>query len=123
MSGKAPALYRVLNITRNVEVSHRTEWAQSFGSRFMGLMGRESLPVGEGLHIVPCNSIHMFFMRFAIDCAFLDKEGQVVKILHAIRPWRVSAIYGKAHSVLELPAGNLAGNGTQQGDRLRFEAI
>ena len=36
-------------------------------------------------------------------------------------PWRVTSVYFKAHSVLELPAGTLAGSQTQEGDRLVFE--
>ena len=32
----------------------------------------------------PANSIHTFFMKFPIDAAFLDSEGEIVKIVHAI---------------------------------------
>jgi uncharacterized membrane protein (UPF0127 family) len=97
--------------------------AESFLPRLIGLMGRAQLPPGEGLHIVPCNSIHTFFMRFPIDIAFLTEQGAVVKTLHALRPWRASAIYFKAHSVLELPAGTLQATQTQEGDTLVFEQI
>jgi uncharacterized protein len=88
-----------------------------------GLLGRKAFTVGEGLHIAPCNSIHTFFMRFAIDALFLDRDGRVVKLLDAIPPWRASGIYFRAHSVLELPAGVAAASGTVEGDRLVFEPL
>ncbi|SET23262.1 DUF192 domain-containing protein [Stigmatella erecta] len=113
--------WKVNNLTRGKLLADRAERATSFVDRFLGLMGRGSLAFGEGMHIVPCNSIHTFFMRIPIDVAFLDPEGTVVKQLLAMPPWRVSSLVFKAHSVLELPAGTLAASGTQEGDRLAFE--
>jgi uncharacterized membrane protein (UPF0127 family) len=121
MAARRPLVYRVRNTTRNQELSHRTLLADSFTARLVGLLGRRTLPVGEGLHIVPCNSIHTFFMRFPIDVAFLSTEGQVVKTFHALRPWRATSLYPKARSVLELPAGALRDSQTQEGDTLVFE--
>lgn len=79
--------------------------------------------MGEGLHIVPCNSIHTFFMRIPIDVAFLDKDLRIVKVMPAMPPWRASSIYFSAKSVLELPAGVFAGSGTVEGDELAFEEV
>ena len=86
----------------------RTSWA-----RFVGLMGRASLAPGRGLWIEPCNSIHMFFMRFAIDVLFLDREGKVKRVLLRLRPWRVSPIVFGARTTVELPAGTLADKSLQ----------
>ena len=112
---------RVTNVTRNRLLADRAEQATSFSDRFRGLMGRRSLAFGEGMHILPCNSIHTFFMRIAIDVAFLDAQGVIVKQLPALPPWRASAVYFRARSVLELPAGTLQASGTQEGDRLVLE--
>ncbi|NOK14266.1 DUF192 domain-containing protein [Corallococcus exercitus] len=112
--------WRVTNETRQRLLADRAERAESFVQRFQGLMGRASLPMGGGMHIEPCNSIHTFFMRIPIDVAFLDAEGRIVKQLSAMPPWRTSSIYFKARSVLELPAGVLGASGTQEGDRLVF---
>lgn len=79
--------------------------------------------MGEALHIVPCNSIHTFFMRIPIDALFLDRDGVIVKALEALPPWRVTGVYFSARSVLELPAGTVAGSGTREGDRLTFGPI
>ncbi len=62
-------------------------------------------------------------MAFPIDAVFLDREGTVVRLLEAFPPWRVSGVYLKAHSVLELPAGVAAASGTVVGDRLTFEPL
>jgi uncharacterized membrane protein (UPF0127 family) len=70
-------------------------------------MGRASLPAGDGLWIEPCNSIHMFFMRFAIDAVFLDRDNRVKRVLRNLKPWRVSPIVFGARTVVELPAGSV----------------
>lgn len=111
----------VRNLTRDTLLASRAERAASFYSRFMGLMGRSTLPFGEGLWIDPCNSIHTFFMRIPIDVLFLDRERRVVKVFPALVPWRTTRIYGKARTVLELPAGTLAASRTSEGDQLDFQ--
>lgn len=110
----------VRNVTRDKVLANRAAEARTFSARFMGLMGQTELPVGHGLHIVPCASIHTFFMRIPIDALFLDATGKVVKVLGAFPPWRLSALYFGAHSVLELPAGVASASGTVEGDQLEF---
>jgi uncharacterized membrane protein (UPF0127 family) len=112
--------FKVTNVTKGKLLADKAGEARSFGSRFLGLMGRKDLPFGDGLHIVPCNSIHTFFMKIPIDAVFLDKENKVVKVLHAMVPWRLSSLYFGAHSVLELPSGTSAASGTAEGDQLEF---
>ena len=89
----------------------------------MGLMGVTELPMGRGLHLVPCTSIHTFFMKIAIDALFLDEKLDVVDVYHALKPWRMSRFYPSARSVLELPAGTALSSGTQTGDRLVFTSL
>lgn len=77
--------------------------ASKFFQRAKGLIGRRSLPCGEGLLIERCNAIHTFFMKFPIDAVFLDRHGRVVRIVRAIRPWRLIVWGGwRAAKVLEL---------------------
>ena len=81
------------------------EIAESFLSRFCGLMLRKNLPEGRGLLLAPCNSVHMGFMRFAIDVIYLDENFRVKKIVRNLRPWiGLSACFG-AWGALELPSG------------------
>jgi uncharacterized membrane protein (UPF0127 family) len=115
--------YRVRNLTRNTPLADQAARADSFGQRFKGLMGVAELPLGHGLHIEPCNSIHTFFMKIPIDAVFLDAAQQVVEICHALPPWRMSKFYFGAKSVLELPAGTAAASQTQPGDQLIFEPV
>jgi uncharacterized membrane protein (UPF0127 family) len=112
--------YRVMNLTRNTPLAAQASRADTFGARFKGLMGVAELPLGYGLHIAPCNSIHTFFMKIPIDVVFLDAAGQVVEVCHAMPPWRMSKVFFGAKSVLELPAGTAAASGTERGDRLEF---
>lgn len=66
------------------------------------------LAPGAGLDIRPCGSIHMMFMRFALDAVFYDKDDRVTKVARNVRPWIGLAFGGKgAKGVLELPAGSV----------------
>src|SRR5439155_26363541 len=84
---------RVTNASEEKILADRAEEARSFSDRFIGLMGKRRLAFGEGLHIVPCNSIHTFFMRIPIDALFLDREIKIVKAYTSLPPWRLSGIF------------------------------
>jgi len=86
-------------------------------TRRTGLLKHDSLDEGSAMVIAPTNAVHTFFMRFPIDIAFVNREGLVVKICAAVRPWRLAAAL-RAHAVIELPAGTLARNETIAGDIL-----
>jgi uncharacterized membrane protein (UPF0127 family) len=98
-------------------VAERCELADSFVARGIGLLGRKSLEPGGGMLIGHTGSVHMFFMRFAIDAVFLDRSQTVVKVAANLRPWRI-AMARRAKSVLELPAGTVDSIGLKPGDRL-----
>jgi hypothetical protein len=110
---------QIVNRTRSTVIAEAAETAESSESRRKGLLGRTGLAPGEGLWIVPCEAVHCFFMKFAIDVLFLDREKRVKKVLPSLKPWRIG-ICLTAHSVLELPEGQVAATGTQVGDQLEF---
>lgn len=112
----------IINVTRNTVLANKCAHARTFFARFMGLQFKRDLPAGAGLLITPCNSIHMFFMRFSIDAVFIDSNNEVVYIYEGIKPWRVSKIVRKVKSVLELPAGTVSMTGTALGDRLELRS-
>jgi len=95
--------------------------ADSFFDRLKGLMFREKLNKGEGLLIIPCNSIHTFFMKFPIDVLFVNKEDKIVASIEKMKPSRISKIYGKAKYVVELPAGTIEKCDISVGDRIIYE--
>ncbi len=90
--------------------------ARSLWARFWGLMGRRSLPEGHGILLTPCTSVHTFFMRFPIDVVFLDRNGRVVKIIPAMKPWRTALGGRGARSALELEAGAAEAKDLELGD-------
>ncbi|MEA2068654.1 MAG: DUF192 domain-containing protein [Verrucomicrobiota bacterium] len=81
--------------------------AESTTARMRGLLGRSSLPPDAGMLIRPCGSIHMWFMRFPIDVAFLDTEMRVLKIVRNLRPWQLAFAPPGTTSVLETASGVL----------------
>lgn len=111
------------NLTKDRVLAERASVARSFFRRLKGLLGTASLPDGEGLLLSPCNSIHMFGMKYAIDVVFLDKELVVVDVLENIAPGKASRVYRKAYCCLELPAGKVHLTGTTIGDRLAFRNL
>ena len=105
----------------NPQLELRVQVADNFLQRLRGLMLRSpaSLPLGTGLLIAPCNSIHMMFMRFAIDVVYLAEDYTVVKTVKNVRPWLgISACFKKGTwAVLELPIGSIAHYGLAVGKR------
>lgn len=96
------------------------EYADTFWRRFCGLMFRKQLPKGQGLLLVPCNGVHMCFMRFAIDAIFIDKDYRVLKIAPNLRPWLGIAHCHKAWGVVEVTAGEA--KALKAGDRLEHQS-
>lgn len=114
------------NETRGTVLADRLVVASSLWARFRGLMGRRSLPSGEGLYLAGTNGIHMFFMRFPIDAVFVGRPSPdgavpVLSVHRRVRPWigMVPLVRGAA-GVLELPVGSIDASGTGPGDTLRL---
>jgi uncharacterized protein len=111
---------RVVNVTRQQTVASSAKAARTLLSRLRGLLFGPPLTDGEGLYLIPCRSIHMFGMTFAIDAIFVDKKGLVVGLVRNIKPWSMSDVYWKALGCLELPVGTIDATGTSVGDQLDF---
>lgn len=88
--------------------------------RMKGLLGRDSLPAGAAVLIGRCSSVHTFFMRFSIDLVFLDAAGVVVRLVPAVRPFRMAWGGVRARSVVEARAGAIAEQCLALGDCLRM---
>jgi len=96
--------------------------AHGLWQRFRGLMWRRTLSESEGLLIPHCRSVHTCFMRFPIDLVYLKGESEVVRIVEAVKPYRVSSC-GAADSVLEASAGWARKAEVSVGHVLRFESL
>jgi uncharacterized membrane protein (UPF0127 family) len=103
-------------------VCERCVVANKMFPRMRGLLGRRSLPAGEGLLIRPAPSVHTFFMRFPIDVLFLSRSGQVLKVCADVGPWRARSCRG-AYAVVELPAGEAGRRGVAVGDSMETEDL
>jgi len=113
---------QVRNQTRSVLLGGSIDIADSSSKRRTGLLKHDRLEPGQGLWIVPCESVHTFFMKFPIDLVYLDRKRKVRKVRKAVPAWRLSACL-TAHSILELPAGTVEKTGTQVGDVLEIEKL
>lgn len=111
---------KAVNETNGFVLAEQVERADTFWARLKGLLGRKELAAGRGLLLTPCNSIHMFFMKFAIDAVFISCEGEVLHVLENFKPWRISRVVFGARSTLELPSGVLQGR-VKRGDKIKFE--
>jgi uncharacterized membrane protein (UPF0127 family) len=114
------AALTAINVTRGVNVTECGRVADSAWTRLVGLLRDTSLAEGDGLWIVPCNSIHSFGMKFIFDAVFFDKQLRVVHLVREMKPWRISKIVFAAHSVLELPPGLIEATGTVLGDQFEM---
>ncbi len=97
----------IINKRNNLTLAKNVKLADSFYDRLMGVMFIKEMKGMDALLLSPSNSIHNFFVRFAIDVVFIDKKNRVVKIIREFKPWRMTRIYFTAVKVLELPAGKL----------------
>jgi uncharacterized membrane protein (UPF0127 family) len=115
-STRAP--FELRNARNNQIVARTLITAFDSASRRRGLLEHESLDKSTALIIAPTNAIHTFSMQFAIDVAFVSRDGQVVKVSPAVAPWRIAASW-RGFAVIELCAGALAASDTRPGDRLQ----
>jgi uncharacterized protein len=89
-------------------------------ARMKGLLGRDALEPAHGILLRPAGSIHMFFMRFAIDAIFCDRDLVVIDVVRGLAPWKTAARKG-ARQVIEVAAGAAAD--VHPGDRLTLATI
>ena len=109
---------RIENATRGTVLAERCAVALSTRERTVGLLRTPETALGNGLLIERSPSIHMFFMKYAIDAIFLDRHQRVAHLAPGLRPWRVVAWARGARDCLEAPVGTVARTGTMVGDQL-----
>ncbi len=93
--------------------------ADSFFTRFKGLLGRKQMSEGEGLLIKPCSSVHTLGMKMIIDVVFISSDNQVLHIIEEMEPGKLSPIIKNSSLVLELPPGQVRRSGLKVGHRLK----
>lgn len=96
--------------------------AKSTFARMKGLLGTSALNESQGLWIHRCNSIHTFFMKYPIDCVFLDRQMVVRSVIADVAPGRMVWPQWRAVSVVEMRAGRAKELGLKLGDELNVGA-
>lgn len=112
---------KIFNRTKKAFLAETAEKADTAFSRIKGLLGRKEISSGYALIITHCRSIHMFFMRFAIDAVFVDRKDQVIGLVENIQPFQMSPYFFRSSYVIELPPGLIRKTGTQKGDQLDIQ--
>lgn len=112
---------KILKLVKRGEVlCDHVEDASNFVTRFMGLMYRRTLPKDHALLLTPCDEIHTFGMRFAIDTVAISKEGEVLFIDRDVKPHKVRKRVKGCYQVLELCSGVSDEWQLAVGDHLEF---
>lgn len=113
-----------MKITKNNNViTDNAELADTFFTRFRGLMFRKSIADDYALWITPCNQIHMLNMRFAIDVVYLDESGTVIKTDVNVQPGKICKTVKNAKSVIELQSFSASKLGINIGDTLKINVL
>jgi hypothetical protein len=112
---------KIINQTKGKLLADKVIIADTFLARIKGLLGKNSLEENEALIIRPCSSIHTFFMRFAIDVVFLDRQNRVVAFKKNLVPFRLTFAHHKACLAIELPAHKISQSYTQLNDLIKLE--
>lgn len=106
------------NKTQNKVLLNHLRIADRTWARAVGLLGTAQLHEQEGLWIHPCNSIHTFFMKYPIDCVFLDSKMKIKKIVPNVNPGKIVWPCWGAKSVVEMKSGTAKKYELKIGDQL-----
>lgn len=101
-------------------ICEKVEVADTFIKRFKGLMYRKSLAEDEGLLLEPCNEIHTFGMKFAIDTITISRDNRIIYIDENIVPGKIRPVIKDGKKVLELVSGTVEKYDLKLGDEVEF---
>jgi uncharacterized membrane protein (UPF0127 family) len=106
-------------LVRDGEVLAAAEIADGARARRRGLLHRDTF---EGAFVLrPCRHVHTVGMQFAIDVAFCDAAGVVLRT-GTLAPWRLSPVVRRAAFVIEAETGAFDRWHLQRGNRLELRA-
>lgn len=112
---------KIINQTKETVLASCALKADTVFSRLKGLLGRQEIEKNEALIITDCRSVHMFFMKFAIDVVFVDRQNKVVGIVENIKPFQMSTYFFRSAAAIELPVGRIKESQTEKGDVIVVE--
>ena len=104
--------------TRQQQIFSELLVADNLWTRMKGLLGTKSIGESQVMWIHRCSSIHTFFMNYAIDCVFVNRDLKVISIVENVVPGRIVFPQLGASSVFEMKAGKASEKGFYQGEEL-----
>ena len=113
----------VHNVTRDACLGTHILIADGWRARLRGYLGRREPEQHEGILLLPCSSIHMLGVRFALDVVFLDSEMRVLALHEAVQPGFSARSHPGAAATLELRAGRVRETHTAVGDVLEIQEL
>lgn len=115
---------KLVDRTTGKTVAREVEVANTFWSRFRGLMLRRRFHPGKAILFQfkkpGRHAVHMFLVKFSIDLLYLDQRFKIVEIREALKPWRFYRPKHPASHLVELPAGSVRKLGIHRGHRLEL---
>ena len=108
----------IKNISHRTQISVHVARVNTFLGRLIGLIGSRTPPQNTVLHFPSTSSIHTFGMHYPVDLIFLNGKNEVIKMLSALSPRKLTRKIKHSKSVLEAPAGMLSENDIKVGDTL-----
>ena len=105
-------------LVREGEVLAAAEVAGTRRERTRGLLGRDGF--AGALVFRKCRQVHTIGMKFTIDVAFCDADGNVLRI-STLRPWRFSAIVWRSALVIEAESGAFERWNLRVGDQVELK--
>ena len=112
-------MYTLRNARTGANLATAVRVASNFWARFRGLMLVPTLEPGHALAFRPGGTIHMMFMRFAIDAVFCSTDGQVLKVGRNVRPW-IGISTAPRHTKLLIEMASGAADSIKIGDTLEL---
>src|SRR5699024_4120891 len=113
-------VHMITNTRNNLTLANQVRLTTHLWGRLRGLMCKKKLEDGKALFIYSCQQIHTFFMKFPIDCIFIDQEYRVIELIERFEPWNYSKRVPKALGVIELTKGVINRTDTQMFDLLEI---
>ena len=114
--------YALINKRTQQTLATALDIAVTRTARRTGLLNRAGLPPSAGLLLAPCFVVHTAAMRFPIDVLFVDRGGQVVRVVRRLKPWRIAGAR-RAFATIELAAGALDKCDVVAGDDVQLTTV
>ena len=113
---------KIQKLLLNGKAVGKTAVADNFFLRLRGMIGR-NFDNFDAMIFIPCNGVHTFFMRYAIDVIYLNRERYVTAFFECVPKGHVLPVKMKTEMVIEMPAGNICKYGIKYRDCLRAVCV